>query len=188
MTYDETAEPVGAGRAATSASDEAARLIGWKGNEELWRRQNLLGELNDFIAGLPGIDGSGYIQSVNDPDRMATTLQWHGAADPIQQAIKDEARRLGITVAVEQRRYGRSDLERAADALVGLSGSGLLTNFSINYIAVLTSDFDGVIVVGEHIHPITGSRAAADSALAEALTSELGIPVAVEAGAKFEML
>nr|AHE14644.1 alpha-lytic protease [uncultured bacterium] len=167
--------------AATPASDAAERALGWKGNEDFWRRQNQLLELNTFIDDLPGIETSGYVESVNNPDALSTTLLWHGPADRTQQTIKQKAHELGITVTVEQGRYSRRDLDRALKALEGRSGQGAFTNFMIN-IWGLTADFDGVVVTGEYRHPPTGSRAEADAALARAATAELGVAIAIEHG------
>ncbi|WP_436531948.1 hypothetical protein [Actinoplanes sp. HUAS TT8] len=144
--------------------------------------QNSLSELREWIRSRPGIDSSGYIESVNDAGTRSTTLLWHGPADDLQQQIRDEAARRGIAVTVQQRRYTVADLNAALKKLDGRSGRGAFANFTIYSSAGLSADFDGVTVSGEYRKPPAEGTAAADAALAEAASAELGIAVAIEHG------
>ncbi|GAA2710493.1 hypothetical protein [Actinoplanes palleronii] len=147
---------LGGARAAVADDDPAAqvdaRALG-ADDQELWRRQNLLGDLKTWIVTQPGIETSGYIESVNNPDAGSTVLLWHGAANHTQQLIKDKARQMGIPLTVEQRTFSMADLVRTQDAILDLAGTGPLTDFRINSVGGLTADFDGIIVYGEHRHP-----------------------------------
>ncbi|KUL41332.1 hypothetical protein [Actinoplanes awajinensis] len=162
---------------ATPAAEVGLRALGAE-DQELWRRQNLLGDLKTWIITRPGIETSGYIESVNNPDAGSTVLLWHGAANYTQQLIKDRARQMGIALTVEQRTFSMADLVRTQDAILDLAGTGPLTDFRINSVGGLTADFDGIIVYGEHRHP----RPTADAELGRALTATFGVTVAVQPG------
>ena len=119
---------------------------------------------------------------MNDAADRSTILLWHDPADDVQRAIREKARQLGITVTVEQRRYSSAELDRAAAALTGRSGTGVFANSRIHSAAGVTADFGRVVVAGEDLGPPTGDRAAADAAPGRAATAGIGDAVAVEAG------
>jgi hypothetical protein len=149
--------------------------------EALWRRQELLSDLRTWIEEQPGIKTSGYVTSINDPDAGSTILVWHGPPDPMQQQILDEARRRNIPASVQQRKHSMNDLERASRQLMAIeSGTGVLENFTINSAGIFDIDFDGVIVSGDYIQPPAEGIAAADTALAQALTAKTGVAVTIE--------
>ncbi len=58
-------------------------------------RQDRLIEFKLWIISRPGIDASGYIESVNDSAHLATTLLWHGDS-PLQDSIAAEGKSRGI--------------------------------------------------------------------------------------------
>jgi hypothetical protein len=156
----------------------------------LWQRQELLSDLRHWITTQPGIEDSGYVTSVNDPDTGSTTLVWHGPPDRMQQQILDEARRRGIPVSLRACKYSLADLERAAEQLNAIeSGTGVFQNFSVDAIGTFGIDvtFDGVSVNGEYIHPPAEGIAAADNRLAQVLTARTGVTVAIE-HVKIELL
>lgn len=156
--------------------------------EALWRRQHLLTDLRDWIAAQPGIETSGYVTSVNDPDAGSTILVWHGPPGPLQQQIIDEAGRRQIPVSVQRREHSRDALERAATQLIGIhSGTDVFHNFELSSVAALDIDFDGVIVQGDYIHPPAEGVTAADIALAQELSVRTGVAVTIEHG-RFELL
>ena len=169
--------------AVTLPTDAVEQGLGWEGNEELWRRETILSELNTFIVEFPGIQESGYVTQLNAPFPMSTTLMWHGPANPAQQAITTKARQLGIIVTVVPRRYGRDDLDRAAKALEGRSGRGIFANFEIFSWGEIP-DFDGVVVEGRYLRPLTVTRAVADAELARAATAEFGVAVDIRPGGR----
>ena len=167
------------GMAGMRAGDDSPGV-----EEALPPPQGGLVELTTSIHFRPDLGGSGYIESVNDAADRATILPWHGPADDVQRAIREQARQLGVTVTVEQRRYSSAELDRAAAALAGRSGRGVFANFRIHSVAGVTADFDGVVVTGEDLRPPAGDRAAADAALGRAATAEIGVAVAVEPGSE----
>jgi len=150
-------------------------------DQEFWDRQNLLSDLRYWIEALPGIKTSGYVTSINnEPADGSTVLVWHGPPDRLQQQILDEARRRGIPATVQQRRYSMADLERAVNQLVAInSGTGVFRNFMVNGVTTFDIDFDGVIVDGDYIHPPAEGNAAADTALAQTLTTTTGVTVKI---------
>lgn len=154
----------------------------------LWHRQDLLSDLRGWIEALPGINTSGYVTNTNNPDAGSTTLVWHGPPDRIQRQIMDEARRRHIPISVQQRKYSMADLQRAAKQLTTIdSGTGVFQNFEVSALAAFDVDFDGVTVMGDYTQPPAEGVAAADTALAQALTAKTGVAVAIE-HAKIDLL
>jgi hypothetical protein len=152
--------------------------------EALWRRQDLLSDLGNWIEAQPGIKASGYVTSINDPEAGSTILVWHGPPDRMQHQIMDEARRRHIPISVQQRKHGMDDLERAVMQLITIdSGTDVFQNFKVNSVAAFDIDFDGVTVQGDYIHPPAEGIPAADTALAQALTARTGVAVTIEHGA-----
>ncbi|XVV15197.1 hypothetical protein ACQP2X_12890 [Actinoplanes sp. CA-131856] len=157
-------------------------------DQGLWDRQHMLSDLREWILALPGIEASGYIDNINDPEAGSTVLVWHGPSDRIQQQILDEAHGRHIPISVQQRKYTRAALEGAVEQLwVTAPGTGVFQNFEVSAIAAQNIDFDGIIVIGEYIQPPVEGVAAADATLVRALRSVTGVAVAIEHG-KFELL
>jgi hypothetical protein len=149
----------------------------------LWHRQDLLSDLNYWIDARPGIKTSGYVTCINDPDAGSMILVWHGPPDRIQRQIMDEARRRHIPISIQQRKYSTGDLERASNQIFAIgSGTGGFQNFKVSGATTFSIDFDGVIVIGEYIHPPAEGVTAADAALTQALTAKTGVAVTIEHG------
>jgi hypothetical protein len=153
-------------------------------DQAFWDRQNQLSDLRYWIEALPGIKTSGYVTSINnEPTDGSTALVWHGPADRVQQQILDEAHRRGIPATVQQRRYSMADLERAVNQLCAIkSGTDVFRNFTVNTISTFSIDFDGVIVDGDYIHAPAEGATAADTALAQTLTTTTGVAVKIGHG------
>ena len=81
-------------------------------------------DLKGWITTLPGIEGSGYIASVNDSAHLSTTLLWHGPENAIQRAIVAEGQRRGITVTIRQRKFSSAQLMAAAQSACAERGHG----------------------------------------------------------------
>jgi len=177
--------------AASAASDPAAEEPDPAASDfdaALWHRQDMLSDLREWIEALPGIETSGYITNINDPEAGSTVLVWHGPSDRIQQQILDEARRRHIPISIQQRKYALAALEGAVERLETIaSGTGVFQNFQVSALAAIDIDFDGVTVIGDYIQPPAEGVAAADAALARSLGVETGVAVAIEHG-KFENL
>ncbi len=106
--------------AASAASNPAAEEPDRAASDfdaGLWPRQDMLSDLREWIEALPGIETSGYITNINDPDAGSTVLVWHGPSDRTQQHILDEARRRHIPISIQQRKYTRVALEGAVERL-----------------------------------------------------------------------
>lgn len=151
--------------------------------EDLWRREDLLSDFNYWIDAQPGLKASGYVADINDPEAGSITLVWHGPSDRMQRQIMDEARRRNIPVSIEQRNHSMNDLEQAAQQLTAIdSGTGVFQNFTVSSVGTFHIYFDGVTVLGEFDHPPAEGIAAADIALAQALTAITGAAVRIEHG------
>jgi hypothetical protein len=178
-------------QAASAASSPAAdepdpAATGF--DQPLWDRQGMLSDLREWIVALPGIESSGYITNINDPDAGSTVLVWHGPSDRIQEQIVDEARRRRIPLSIQQRKYALAALDGGVERLETIaSGTGVFRNFEVSGLASIDIDFDGIVVIGDYIEPPVEGVAAADAALIQALSAITGVAVAIEHG-KFESL
>jgi hypothetical protein len=145
-----------------------------------------------WIGETPGLDGSGYVGYLDGPESGlesgpssgpesgSVTLLWHGPADAVQRRILERARGSGIPMRVEQRRYGRQQLEQAGRAILGSSDAGVFAGFWISGVEAVSARFDGVVVVGELVREPEGTPAEAEAALGAAAAAEFGVAVDVE--------
>lgn len=149
-----------------------------------WHRQDLLVDLRGWIEDLPGLKTSGYVTNINNkPVDGSTVLVWHGPPDRVQRQIIDEARRRHIPLSIQQSKHAMNDFDEAVNQLTAIdSGTGVFENFTVNAISSFDIYFAGVTVVGEYIQPPAEGVAAADTALAKALTAKTGVDVRVERG------
>ncbi|MFG1603493.1 hypothetical protein [Actinoplanes sp. NPDC049265] len=145
-------------------------------DQAVWDKQNELSNLKDWIITQPGIENSGYIESVNDAATKSTKLLWYGPANAAQASILAEAQRRGITATVEQRQYSSQQIDAALAQVSESSGQGVFDNFVIDAAAGISANFDGIVVAGRHTDGQT------DSQLAQAATQDLGIAVNVKPG------
>lgn len=132
--------------------------------------QNKLMDLKSWIISQPGIDDSGYIESVNDSSKLSMTLLWSGSGNDLQDSIIAEGARRGITVDVRDRKFTREQLNEAAEAIASTS-SATLSGFDWEAVVALDANFDGVYVMGENTTPISGKGTALRKAKAERLTA-----------------
>ncbi|WIM95017.1 hypothetical protein ACTOB_007078 [Actinoplanes oblitus] len=153
-------------------------------------QQNRLTDLKTWIIQQPGLVHSGYIESVNDAETLSTTLLWHGPADDTQRDIVAEARRRGISVKVEQRRYSRDQLVNAVQTLAK-RGKNAYKNFDLNSISGITAEFDGIKVQGVPAGGSARTLAAGSgeqtpqatiSEVAREASDDLGVAVSVDLG------
>ncbi|GAA0706574.1 hypothetical protein Drose_15835 [Dactylosporangium roseum] len=135
--------------------------------------------LKSWIITQPGVEDSGYVESVNDVANLATTVLWHGAATPFQQAIVAQARSRGIALTIKQRKFSRTQLLTAAQSAARSAGKGALTGFDVTSVATLDPDFDGVIVRGNYLGASSKTRAARDATLAKGASAQIGVDVSV---------
>ncbi len=124
----------------------------------------------------PGIDASGYLASVDDAPHLTVTLLWHGPATPLLRAIMADGQSLGLTVKVEYRKYGASDLDAATAA--AYREAAKIPGYRIAAVDALAADYDGIQIEGYYL-----SR----SATAEAEVSVLPARVAADTGVTAEV-
>jgi hypothetical protein len=146
----------------------------------LWATQSTLSDFRDWTVAEVGTN-SGYIESVNDATTTSVTLLWAGAPNAMQAAVLAEAQRRTITATVVQRQYTKDQLTQAADAAWAsyTSESGVFADFTIGEATVVSAEFDGVVITGQH-NSNPADTAAADLALSQQATQALGVAVKVE--------
>jgi hypothetical protein len=159
----------------STSADASDRLV----SADQIARQERLMALKSWIITQPGVEDSGYVESVNDVAHLATTILWHGAATPFQRAIVAQAKTRGIAVTVKQRKFGRSELLKAAESASRTSGKGALAGFDMTSISTLDPDFDGVVIRGNYLGASSGTRAVRDATLAKAASAQVGVDVSV---------
>jgi hypothetical protein len=152
----------------------------------LWANQMTLSDFRDWTVAEVGTN-SGYITSVNDADTTSVTLLWAGAPNAMQASILAEAKRRTITATVVQRTYTKDQLNQAADAAVAstTSGTGVFAGFTINTAEPISTEFDGMVITGQH-KSNPADTAAADLALSQQATQALGVAVKVQTTPMFE--
>lgn len=109
--------------------------------------QDALIALKSQIIALPGIDTSGYVESVNDAQNRSTTLLWKGTS-PLQEQIRVLAKAAGITMNVEQRKHSRTDIDTITANIRTSAGASGWNGFTITSIQGADATNDGVTVTG----------------------------------------
>ncbi|PYC88422.1 hypothetical protein C7C46_00680 [Streptomyces tateyamensis] len=127
-------------------------------------RERKLEAFKAWLIARPGINESGFIESVHDAANLSMTLLWHGNS-PLQEQARREAATRGITVKFEQRKYSLQQLKAAIDTTWQQARAGGWAGFKISYIAGVTADYDGIVVNGSYTAP-TANRSAAVRSLA----------------------
>ncbi|GAA2379216.1 hypothetical protein [Dactylosporangium salmoneum] len=166
---DETPPPAG------QAGDGSALLV----QPALAARQDRLMQLRTWIITQPGIEDTGYIESVNDAADLSTTVLWYGPASALQDGIRKEAKRLGVSVTFKQRKYSRGQLIAAATAAFHSSGKGALAGFTLHSVGAIAADFDGIVIRGDQAGAPAAGRAALDASTAGAISAQLGVDVSI---------
>lgn len=115
-----------------------------------------LDDFNDWLAAQPGIEQSGYIQSVNDPSGYAITLIWFGDS-PLQAAASVEASRRAIGITIEQWPYSSAELEAAAQTLFDQTDAFLDLGFEVSDISAIPPDYRGVDLCGAFLNAGDGN-------------------------------
>ncbi|MEU4625848.1 hypothetical protein AB0G04_38480 [Actinoplanes sp. NPDC023801] len=161
-------DPLDAGRqvSAVAVAQEPVELV--------------MNDLHPWIGETAGPGSRGYVGHAGVPEDGSVTLLWHGPADEVQRRILDRARAAGMVMRVEQRRYGRPQLERAGRAILGSAGNGVFAGFSIFEVAPVSARFDGVVVTGTLVREPEEVPVEAEAALESAAAAEFGVAVDVE--------
>ena len=109
------------------------------------------------------------------------TLLWHGPATPLLQAIIADGQGRGLTVKVEYRKYGISDLEAAASA--AYSEAARIPGYRIAAIGALTANYDGIQIYGYYQNRSAATTATAEvSALPARVAADTGVAAEVRPG------
>jgi hypothetical protein len=149
---------------------------------QLAARQDRLMQLRTWIITQPGIEDTGYIESVNDAASLSTTVLWYGPASTLQDGIRKEAKRLGVSVAFKQRKYSRKQLIAAAEAASRSKGKGAFAGFTMHSVGAIGADFDGIVLRGDHANAPAGGRAGLDVSAARSMSTQLGVDVSIIGG------
>jgi hypothetical protein len=140
-------------------------------------RQAKLMDFKTWLIARPGLAASGYVESVNYPATMSTTLLWHGD-EALQPALVAEGARRGITVTIQPRRYGLPQLKAAMRAVAARTWNG----FAVSGISGLRADYDGITVEGAY--PMGPQPPEANLAgLSASATTATGVAVRFEVAA-----
>lgn len=115
--------------------------------------QDALSRFRGWMLGQAGFAASGYIGSIDDLARKATTLMWSGPGTPFLRAVIAHGARQGITVSVQHRKYSLRQLERAALTTWHQAAAGQWSGFKVSGVVVVSPSYDGIIVYGSYTQP-----------------------------------
>lgn len=109
--------------------------------------QKVLIDLKSQIISLPGIEQSGYVESVNDAATNSTVLLWKGTS-PLQAEIVALAKASGIKVTIQQRKHSKADLDSATAKIQSKINDPGWGGFMISSIAGADATTDGLTLTG----------------------------------------
>lgn len=159
--------PAAVNQAGTSATDQFIAEVGpdFLGNQEQ------LQLFKSWILELPGIDDSGYFESVNNATEKSTRLLWSGSS-PLRAEIKAEGARRGIAVSFQSWRYTRAQVDGVIDAILVASEKGTWDGVKITQIDGPTVGQENIVVHAETALDMVKSSAAIPDSIG-------GVPVEV---------
>lgn len=143
---------------------------------EFVQNQYDLSLLLTWLQEQPGIEESGYVTTVIDPENRAVQFHWFGES-ALQQKALDRAAEAGISATIVPRPHPVSELTAAVDRLFG-SPEVARHGFTISSIAALSADVDAFLVTGEFAD---GDRQDLTE-ITEVMSRIAGFPVQVEIG------
>jgi hypothetical protein len=159
--------PLGAAQAQTTGKVPAAahvndpvisRFIKQVGAAAI-RNQNSLSLFRAWMFTQPGFARSGYVGTIDDLARKATTIMWYGPRTHLLTAIIREGARRGIAVSIQHRRYSLQQINAATAAIWKQAAAGSWTGFKISDIAGISANQDGITVEGTYTAVPAGRRA-----------------------------
>ncbi len=146
------------------------------------RNQNTLSLFRGWMLRQPGFARSGYVGSIDNLARKATTIMWYGARTRLLTAIIREGARRGIPVHVQHRKYSLQQINAATAAIWKQAAAGRWAGFKVSAIAGIAASYDGITVDGTYTAVPPGPRAPQVKSLA---TVVRGVPVHVMPGHAF---
>lgn len=179
--------PLGAAQAQTAGKIPAAangndpvisRFVKQVGAKAI-RNQNTLSLFRAWMLRQPGFARSGYVGSIDDLARKATTIMWHGPRTHLLTAIIREGARRGIAVHIQQRRYSLQQINAATAAIWKQAAAGGWAGFKVSAIAGISAANGGITVEGTYTAVPLDRRAPQVRALA---TVVRGVPVHIVPG------
>jgi hypothetical protein len=185
--------PLGAAQAQTAGKAPAAahgndpvisRFIKQVGATAI-RNQNTLSLFRGWMLTQPGFARSGYVGSIDDLARKATTIMWHGPRTHLLMAIIREGARRGIAVHIQHRRYSLQQINAATAAIWKQAAAGKWAGFKVAAIAGISATHDGITVEGTYTAVPPGRRAPQVRSLA---TVVRGVPVRIQPSHAFTKL
>jgi hypothetical protein len=141
--------------------------------------QNALSLFRGWMFKQPGFARSGYVGTIDDLARKATTIMWYGPRTPLLTAIIREGARRGIAVSIQHRRYSLQQINAATAAIWQQAAAGEWAGFKVSAIAGISATDDGLTVEGTYTAAPAGLRAPQVRSLA---TVVQGVPVRIVPG------
>ncbi|GAB3664919.1 hypothetical protein GCM10027589_29260 [Actinocorallia lasiicapitis] len=154
-------------------------FIAEKGHVFLARQGRLL-DFKSWITDLPGLDSSGYVESVNDARNLRTELLWAGKPTPLLRRIAAEGARRGIGVSVRPRTHALPELKAAVAAVFDGVERGDWPGFEVTNVTGVSAEFDGIVVHGRR-------RPGAAKETPGVPGSVAGVEVRVESGSELQL-
>lgn len=143
---------------------------------EFVQNQYDLSLLLTWLQEQPGIEESGYVTTVVDPENRAVEFHWFGES-ALQQKALDRAAEAGISATIVPRPHSVTELTAAVDRLFGSPEVARL-GFTISSIATISEDVDAFVVTGE----FTDGDRQDLTEITEVMSRIAGFPVQVEIG------
>lgn len=143
---------------------------------EFVQNQYDLSLLLTWLQEQPGIEESGYVTTVVDPENRAVEFHWFGES-ALQQKALDRAAEAGISATIVPRPHSVTELTAAVDRLFGSPEVARL-GFTISSIGTISEDVDAFVVTGEFAD---GDRQDLTE-ITEVMSRIAGFPVQVEIG------
>ncbi|KAA2251177.1 hypothetical protein F0L68_37765 [Solihabitans fulvus] len=148
--------------AASNANSATNRYLAGIDPALLQRRETLMA-FKSWLIGVPGISEAGFVESANYPETLSTTLLWSGRSS-LQDAVRGEAARRGITVTFKSVKYSRKQVQEATDRVWASVHSPVWKDFVVTSVVGPDLTHDGIVVRGHH------QAKGADTAAAQAQT------------------
>lgn len=172
-----------AGPAATASpepTDTVDSVSEWveQVGPEFVQNQYDMSLLLTWLQEQPGIEESGYVTTVGDPETRAVQFHWFGES-PLQQQALDRAAEAGISATIVARPHSVPELGAAANRIWESSEVARL-GFTISSIATISEDVDAFVVTGEFSEGDGDRQDLAE--ITDVMSRIAGFPVQVEIG------
>lgn len=175
LTHEGVADPSLALEQTPSPTGESVANWVAQVGPEFIQNQNDMSLVSTWLQAQPGIEASGFVTTVVDPDTRSMEFHWFGES-PLQQQALDHAAAAGITAIIVPRPHSVSELNDAVQRIFDAEEIKDL-GFSVSMIGTISADPDEFIVSGEF------EDGSVDVSAITRLASRIaGFPVQVEIG------